>query len=345
MNIDIKKIIFFLLIVLVLGIGIFFGFNLIMDNNKKYDKENVSEDDAKYFYVCSGEKYGVMNDNGDVIVDIKYDNIFIPNPIKPVFICKNTDGGYETLNDQNERIFQEFDNVQAIELRENTGTLPYEKSVLKYEKDGKYGLIDFKGKVISKPIYEEIASLKYKEGEILAKKNGKYGVINNKGYILIPFEYDEIEGDKYYKDDYNKSGYIVKNRIQDGYRYGFIDCNWKKILNTEYTSISRVLDIDDDNIYLVASKNGQYGFIKNREVQVEFSYQGMIYNSSTGLLSVQKNENYGVIDLNGNNIIPVQYKGIRFNGVCICAKGYGADEYFNAKGEKINNRFYRNERD
>lgn len=36
---------------------------------------------------------------------------------------------------------------------------------------GKFGLINYEGKVITKPIYEEISSVKYKEGEILAKKD------------------------------------------------------------------------------------------------------------------------------------------------------------------------------
>jgi len=40
-------------------------------------------------------------------------------------------------------------------------------------KTGKYGLINYDGKVITKPIYEEISSIKYKEGEILAKKDRK----------------------------------------------------------------------------------------------------------------------------------------------------------------------------
>ena len=37
--------------------------------------------------------------------------------------------------------------------------MPYEKKVLRYKQNGKYGLIDYEGKVITKPIYEEIEGL------------------------------------------------------------------------------------------------------------------------------------------------------------------------------------------
>ena len=61
----------------------------------------------------------------------------------------------------------------------------YEKSVLKYSKNGKYGIIDLNGKKITNAVYEEIDTLQFKEGELLVKKDGKYGVINIKGATLV----------------------------------------------------------------------------------------------------------------------------------------------------------------
>ena len=34
-------------------------------------------------------KYGVINKNGDIVIDANYDIIEIPNPAKDIFICKN----------------------------------------------------------------------------------------------------------------------------------------------------------------------------------------------------------------------------------------------------------------
>jgi len=90
----------------------------------------------------------------------------------------------------------------------------------------------------------------------------------------------------------------VKIKTEDGYRYGYINSNWKKVLDTDYTGISRILDIEGKDIYLIASKNGQYGVTKNKKEQVDFKYQSITYNSDTKLLAVQRSEKYVVIDLN-----------------------------------------------
>ena len=215
------------------------------------------------------------------------------------------------------------------------GHLPYEKSVLKYEKEGKFGLIDFEGKEITKPIYEELSSVKYKEGEILAKKNGKCGVISHKGKELISFEYEDIEADRYYNGSYEKSGYIVKTEDDEGFKYGYIDYKWKKILKPEYSEITRIQEIEGDDIYLVVAKNGQAGLIKNKNEEIDFAYQSISYDKNTNLLVVKRSEKYGVLTLTGDTIVQTGYKDIKINGTYICAKGYEEDTYFNTKGEKV----------
>jgi len=69
------------------------------------------------------------------------------------------------------------------------------------------------------------------------------------------------------------------------------------MLDTEYTAINRILDIDEDNTYLIVAKNGQYGLIKNKNQEIEFSYQSLTYNKDTNLLSAERNEKFGVIKL------------------------------------------------
>ena len=336
-NIDIKKVIIAIIIILIFAIGIFFTVKMFTKGDKNYTLEVIQEKDCKYFAVDVDGKYGVLNEKGEIIIDAKYKDVSIPNPTKAVFICQKEDGSFETLNENKEKIFGDLKNVQPIETNGIETHFPYEKSVLKYEEDGKFGLIDFEGKLVTKPIYEEISSVKYKEGEILAKKNGKYGVINNKGVELIPFEYEEIEADKYYANGYKETGYIVKNTKNEGYRYGYINSKWDKLISTEYTAISRILDIEENEIYLIASKNGRFGIIKNKTEETEFEYQSIIYNKATNLLSVQKNDKYGVVNLKGEVIVPIEYNNIRFSGIYICAKGYTEDTYFDAKGKKVEN--------
>ena len=65
----------------------------------------------------------------------------------------------------------------------------------------KYGLIDFTGKKITKPIYDELDSLPYKEGQFLVGQDGKYGVINLKGNNIVDIQYEQVDVDGYYSEE------------------------------------------------------------------------------------------------------------------------------------------------
>src|SRR5699024_5677771 len=104
----------------------------------------------------------------------------------------------KAYNSSAQEIYSEFGEIEALQLKNVSTDLIYEKSVLKYKSNDKYGLISVDGEKITEPIYEEIDTLQYKEGELLVKQNGKYGVINNKGHILVNIEYDQIQADTFY---------------------------------------------------------------------------------------------------------------------------------------------------
>ena len=228
----------------------------------EYDIEKIDIENYEYFILRKDEEYGVINKSGDVVITPEYTNIIIPNPSKSVFICYNDDDTTKVLNQNNEQIFTDFNNIEPIKLKNIASDLMYEKNILTYEQDGKIGLINLEGKVIVNPEYESIEGLPYKEGELLVKLNGKYGVINNKGNYIVDPEYDQITVDNYTneQDGYKKAGYIVSNTTEDGYRYGYVDVKGNIILKPEYTEVSRIIDIkDNNNIYLIAAQNGQYG--------------------------------------------------------------------------------------
>ena len=258
---------------------------IMIKNNKQemkeYQVEEIAEIEYEYFILHSNNKFGVIDITGNILIDPKYDEVIIPNPKKDVFICSNFDSEKNTvLNSKGEVIFDIYDNIEAIPLQGVVTALPYEKNVLKYEVNGQYGLVDLDGNRIIKATYEELNGLKYKEGELLAKLEGKYGVININGAKLINFEYDNIEGDKYYTKEqgYKESGYIVCTTTEEGYRYGYIAENGEKVLETKYNNIKRITDINGKDIYAIASVNGQYGLLKNKEVLIDFKYQGIDLN-------------------------------------------------------------------
>ena len=198
------------MLIAIVGVSMYF----FLDYQKKqYSLTEVSA--YNYYALNENNKYGVINIYGDVVIEPIYDNIKIPNPEKDIFICEK-DNNTTILNEKNEELFTQYDEVNAISINGIVTSIPYEKTVLKYKQNDKYGLINYEGKVITKPIYEEITGLVNKESELLVKKDGKYGVINAKGAKLIEAEYDDITADGFYSEEnqYALSGYITKNKTR-----------------------------------------------------------------------------------------------------------------------------------
>ena len=302
-----------LIIIIILAIiGYFIG-QKIQKERRKYEIETISE--YKYFVVKENNKYGVIDSKGNKIIETEYENVKIPNPEKDVFICYKNEST-EILNEKKEKILTEYENIEPLRLKNVQTDLMYEKSVLKYSKDGKYGIINLAGKKITNAIYEEIDTLQFKEGELLVKKDGKYGVINIKGTTLVKPQYDKIEVDKFYEEGngYKKAGYIVSNTTEEGYRYGYINIEGKKIIDTKYNDLYRVMEINSDDVYIICAENGKYGLLKNGKQIINNEYQSLVYNESNNTVTALKGKKYGVISINGKTIIPFEYKQIDISG-------------------------------
>ena len=297
---------------IVLVVIVIFATTIIVQINKEKRNYQIEEIERySYFVVKENDEFGVMDDAGNKIIETKYENIKIPNPSKGIFFCYNGDD-VTIFNENTEEIFTEYDNVEPLRLKNISSDLMYEKSVLKYSLNGKYGIINFLGKEITKPIYDEIDTLQYKEGELLAQKDGKYGVINIKGAVLVKFKYSNIESDKYYleNENYLESGYIVSNITDDGYRYGYVNIKGKEILKTKFNELSRIVQIDSNDIYIICAENGKYGLYKNKKKIIENDYQALTYNESNDRIIVTKGKKYGVLSLEGEVIVPIEYQQI-----------------------------------
>ena len=319
-----KKYIAMIVIALLIIIAIagWFIYKQIEKKGREYEIEKISVENYAYFILRQDGKYGVINKTGDIVIHPEYKNVIIPNPQKAVFICYDENNETKVFNQNNEQIFSEYTQIEPIRLKNIASDLMYEKNLLIYHQDEKLGLINLEGEVIADPIYESIEGLPYKEGELLVKLDGKYGVINNKGNYLVDPEYDQITVDNYttQEDGYKRAGYIVSNTTEDGYRYGYVDINGNVILKPEYTEISRITDIkDNDHIYLIVAQNGQYGMMKNQEQIIKNEYQSISYNSESNTLTLEKTKRYGVANLDGKVVIPVEFTQIDSTGKYIYA--------------------------
>lgn len=338
-----KWVILSIILILILIVG-FISIYLWKKSDSSYEIEKVTE--IKYNLINENKKYGVIDETGKIVIEPKYDIIQIPNPSKPVFICMHDYNinlqQYETevFDNKGNKIFTEYDSVQALPTESTWDGIPFEKSVLKYKRNNKYGLITLENKVITEPIYDSIKAINYKEGMLLVEKDKKYGAINIKGKIIIKPEYDQISIDNYYNSEtmYKASGFIVKKKNEDSYKYGYINSKGKMLLPPEYTEISRINEIiDDKNVYLLVLKEGQAGVVKNNKVVLDFEYEDISYNIFNNMFIIQRNSKSGIADIKGKVIIQPEYDSIMFGGIYVNAIKDGEVTVLDINGKKLDN--------
>ena len=306
-------------------------------NNKFNDETEKIE--FNYFVFKENEKYGVIDKDGNIILNPEYTDVIIPNPGKDVFLCENEKGS-ELINSKKESLFKEYDEIELIKLNNLTSTLSYEINALKYKKNGLYGLIDYKGNKITENIYESIENINPTEGKFIVKQNKKAGIIDFNGNILVPIQYDFIISDEYFtdKDEYNKSGFITLNVANDGYKYGYINYKGKKVLENKYNEINRIPN-QEDEILLIVSENGQKALYNSSKKILEHEYASISYEEDSNLLIVQKNKKYGVFSLDGKKIIDINYDDIESKGIYLYAKMQSQNKVFDVQGKEIDMNF------
>ena len=174
-KLNIKKV-FAVIIAIIVFIMFIFIIKGILGTAKKQEK--ISSKD--YFASYKDNKWGVIDQEGNTIIDPSYQEmIIIPNSKNDIFLCTYDidydNGTYKTkaLNSKNEEIFKDYEQIEAIENKDKNNNLWYENNVLKVKKNGKFGIIDTSGKELLPCQYDEISALEGVKNAIKISKNGK----------------------------------------------------------------------------------------------------------------------------------------------------------------------------
>lgn len=339
MNKKIRWIIIGIVAVIIIAISIM---AIINEVQLHYKVEEISE--YKYFTLEQNQKYGVIDRNGNIVIEAEYEAVQIPNPSKAIFVCvkeyNESTKEYETVvyNEKKEVLLSNYKNVQAISIYTNVNLTPYEKSVLTYKENGKYGLINLEGKQITKPVYDEISSINYKEGTFLVKQNELEGIINMKGKVIIKCEYESVTSDNYYSENGNKkqAGFIVSKKTEDGYRYGYANYRGTIILNPIYTQLERVTEIaNEKGVYFIAFKNGQAGLLKNNKEILNYEYEDIQYNVLGSIFVTKRNGKYGAVNQEGTTVLYPEYDNVYTGGMYLNALKDKDIFIFDLNGNKI----------
>lgn len=356
-KLNIKKVVsvaiaFAVIIMVIMAIGKLFN------GEKEVAEKTVPN---RYFAAYTNGKWGVINSKGEVIINADYEEtIIIPDNAKDVFLCtynvNYTDNTYQTkvINSKGEEIITGYDTITAIENYDENNNLWYENDVLLVSKDGKYGLVDFKGKELLKCEYDKIESLKGVKNSLLTTKNKKVGLVDNIGSIILENEYNKIVpiSDKY------ENGYIVTN--SDG-KVGVVNRDKKVAVEYKYDEIKQIYGngkyvvkadgkwqiIDtEENVYLkdkfddIVSINGENVIIKNDlkygvttlsgETRFAAKYEAISYLFEDNYIFKQDGK-YGVINLAGEELIKATYDSLIYRSDAGFLEG--------AKSNEINSDF------
>lgn len=302
-ELNIKKV-FAVIIAIIVIVMFVYAIRTLLQKSKEIDTYNG----VSYYTVFSDNKYGVIDSEGNKIIEPAYKElIVIPDHKRDIFII-TYDVNYENdtyktkvLNKNNEEIFTGYDLIEAIDNYDIQNNIWYEENVLRVKKDEKYGLINFNGKEILKCEYDEISSLKTVTNSIIVQQDGKCGIVDNNAKKVVNIDYIEI---KPITTDY-KSGYIVKNT--EG-KYGVVNTGNKISIDIKYEDIK---SFTDNDIYAVKQERWILLEKGNKQLTKE-TFEDIIDIKENDIIYLQEG-NYGVISKEGKQIISPQYEDIKFS--------------------------------
>ncbi|HAX83090.1 MAG TPA: hypothetical protein DCY15_00890 [Ruminococcaceae bacterium] len=172
----------------------------------------------------------------------------------------------------------------------------------KIKQNGKYGIIDYNGKVVVKPKYDSIAAIRNSEDFIALSKNSDGETVQT--YIN-------------YKDFSTEAAYNKYNTLKYEYLWNstdnsavFVQNDNGEIYKDELKaslpeSVKSVKDADGKYV-----PDGKYGLYVNGK-----NVMGMIYSGagcfSNGMAAFKSNGIWGYIDSNGKTVLPFGYDAVK----------------------------------
>ncbi len=208
---------FIISIIICAGVGIVHGEAVLKNTVEVIDLPQFDNYEEYFFSeglaaVCQGDKYGYMNENGDLIISLQYDEA------EPFFcgrakVCINKKYGYIDRNGE-----------EVIPCVFHDGS-DFSDHITSVEDDnGIWKLVDRNGKDVLFD-YDEIGNqiLEFHEGYAVFcdKKNKLYGYVNRHGCIVVPAVYTDAfpvsEGLAFVSGEGSKNVFVDMNGVESSY--------------------------------------------------------------------------------------------------------------------------------
>lgn len=300
------------LVVIIVGLSVFYGCS---DKNTtagtdpsskwetvidfQYDKVIVSPD-SNYIIVKKDNKYGAYYKNGDgyqLICSPKYESIAWSTNGGAIFA--KSEGKTEILDHQNHPLVRE----KFAKVTDGTRDNGFVASV-----DGQfYGYLSRSNKWILPAEYLWITPVT-QERFIISLHDHTQNLVNDKNESMIP---DTLKLD--YQEDLSgniSDRYLIAENKQTQLK-GIINLDGKLILPTEYKNIE-IREDEEKNVYFITEDLSEHLSLRNDSGTVllpaaDYQYIDLI---SKELFIVRKQAWWGLIDKNGQELLPIQYSKI-----------------------------------
>lgn len=271
------------------------------------------------FCIYNGEKYGYLKKNGEEITEYIYDAAY---PFSEGLACVMINGKYGFINEKGEEAlpliyedaapFQEglayFATEDEYGFMTKDGSLAFcpecdsvssfQEGLAYFSIDGKYGYIDKKGQVVIEPLYSDADY--FKDGIAFIEIDGCKGAIDTKGEIVIPVKYDSM----------SRSGeYIcaLSGNVVLPEAYAYYTLSGDIVSQEEYMNrnLSDHAALQNENENIASADNEENKRVLLQEkLEGIYDYVGDIHN---GRAEVKLGEYYGIVDGNGELLVPVEY--------------------------------------
>lgn len=307
--------------------------------NADYDRIAAFSEGLAAVYDEESGKYGFINTNGELVIPMEYypaligEDLYLPMFRAGVASVRNKDGLYGCINKSGECIIPfrfdeigEFDTDGYIagavldgktcfinikgELEDGEDFLPCD-GLRRCVRGGVFGYVDSQGNTVIPFEYDYDPDLMWdcgfdELGLLRVRKDGKWGFIDRSGRVIIPveLEYDRVFG----------FACGVAGVSKDGL-FGFIDVTGREVIPlTEMISSGYFVD---GRLAILKGdpRSGKRIMIDTSgRVIADLSRFDMIeWPGSPTAIIARKDGKCGVIDHDGDVIVPLQYEDIRLD--------------------------------
>ena len=285
------------------------------------------------------EKWGLIDANGTVVMEPKYDLIgirfgqrqLIASRLAPVYVTVQLENkiGLITLRGE-EALPPLFDEIIAA----------YPDSIFTVKNDGKLLVVNRIGETVFDGKYEEVIPITGIKDFYIIRQNGKYGLLKKDEGYIIPNEYATLKIHQSRKPVLN---FRTEKSFSKG-KYGLINFENEIILTPDFDSIKMVtpnhfltknnfFELYDSNQKLLISEKDKWSDVKilsnsfisfsssiekktkiystksNRFIDIKTDFDEFA-RFRTNFLLAKKDGKYGLIDTLGNEVIPPRYSQI-----------------------------------